>query len=304
VLENANHEEGLGYYWWSIAGENWVSLRAAETAAACERGLEHFRRAGMSRRTDDLLWWVRSAYVFGPTPVPDAIERVQALQLDAGDSLLLQAGAATTLARLLAMQGDFEQARELYALGRDFYRSAGMAVSAAAVTLHGAWIEEHAGDLAAWEAHLRSGADALRELGNQAFFSTVAVRLAQCLYRQRRFDEALETAVAAREASPPDDLVNFVFADAIEGCVLAIEGRYDEAESLLRSAGDRVEATDFFFARAEIPLLHAEALLQADDAKAAGEEAALGLDVLDKKGDLTGAARARERLDEVGIAIG
>ena len=92
------------------------------------------------------MWWIRSAYVFGPTPVPDAIERVEALQADAGDSLQLQAGAATTLARLLAMRGDVERARELYVFGRDFYRSAGMTVSAVSVTLHGAWIEHHAGN--------------------------------------------------------------------------------------------------------------------------------------------------------------
>ena len=182
VLEAADHDEGLGYYWWDLAGEKWVSLRAAETAAACERGLDHFRRAGLFRRTDDLVWWIRSAYVFGPTPVPDAIDRVRALQLEAGDSLALQAGAATTLGRLLAMQGDFEQARDLYASGQDFYQSAGMAVSAAGITLHGAWIEHHAGDPTATEEYLRQGADELQVLGNWAFFSTVAVRLAQLLY--------------------------------------------------------------------------------------------------------------------------
>ena len=99
VLEAAGHDEGLGYYWWGLATERWVSLRAAETAAACERGLEHFRRAGVYRRTDDLLWLVRSAYVFGPTPVSEAIERVTALREEAGDSMQLQAGAATTLAQ-------------------------------------------------------------------------------------------------------------------------------------------------------------------------------------------------------------
>ena len=65
--------------------------------------------------------------------------------------MALQAGAATTLGRLLAMQGDFEQARDLYASGQDFYQSAGMAVSAAGITLHGAWIEHHAGDPTATE---------------------------------------------------------------------------------------------------------------------------------------------------------
>jgi tetratricopeptide (TPR) repeat protein len=304
VLKAADHDAGLGYYWWSFAGEKWVRLRAAETAVACERGLDHFRRAGLYRRTDDLVWYIRSAYVFGPTPVPEAMERIHALRLEAGDSLQLQAGAATTLGRLLAMEGDFEQARELYVLGRDFYRSAGMAVSAAGATLHGAWIEERAGDLGAMENVLRSGFDELRALGNQAFFSTVAIRLAQCLYLQGRFDEAGEITAIGRGASPPDDLINFVFADAIEGCLLSRAGRDEEAEALFRRAIERVETTDFFFARSEVRLLHAHALSCSGDAPAASRAASLGVGVLDEKGDLAGAANARKRLDELGVAYG
>jgi tetratricopeptide (TPR) repeat protein len=302
VLTAADHDEGLGYYWWGLAGEKWVSLRAAETAAACERGLEHFRRAGMYRRTDDLLWWIRSAYVFGPTPVTDAIERVRALEREAGDSIALQAGAATTLGRLLAMQGDFEQARELYVFGQDFYRSAGMTVSAAGVTLHGAWIEHHAGDAVATGAILRQGAEELQALGNRAFFSTVAVRLALWLYEQGRFDEAQDMSSVAREASPEDDLINFVLADAVDACLLAHRGRHEEAEVLTLRALEGVEKTDFFFARADVYLLHAEALSLAADAAASGRAATIALGIFDEKGDLTGAVRARERLEEVGIS--
>ncbi|HSF60541.1 MAG TPA: hypothetical protein VLA69_02505, partial [Gaiellaceae bacterium] len=304
VLEAAKHDEGLGYYWWSLAGEKWVSLRAAETAAASERGLAHFRRAGVYRRTDDLLWWVRSALVFGPTPVPEAIERVSALEREAGDSIQLRAGAATTLGRLLAMQGDFEQARKLFAIGLDFYRSAGMAVSAAGVRLHGAWIEHHAGDESAAERHLREGVEQLRALGNLAFFSTVVARLAQCLYIQGRLGEAGEMSEVAREASPPGDLINFVFADAIDGCLLSHDQRHEEAEVLLRRAAEAVETTDFFFARADVQLMHAETLSRAGDPAAASRAAALALALLEAKGDITGAARARERLDELGIALG
>jgi tetratricopeptide (TPR) repeat protein len=302
VLEAAHHDEGLGYCWWSLAGEKWVSLHAAETVVACERGLEHFRRAGMYRRTDDLLWWVRSAYVFGPTPRAEAIERVRALQAEAGDSIQLQAGAATTLARLLAMQGDFDEARELYAFGIDFYRSAGMDVSAAGAHMHGAWIEERAGDLGAMEALLRSGADQLKALGHQAFLSTVVVYLAGCLYRQGRFDEARELWTIGRETSPADDVINFVYADAQEGCVLAHEGRHEEAGVLLGDAVDRCRHTDYYFLRAGLALYQAEALSLAGEVAAASRSAVLGLGFLDEKGDVAGAARARERLDDLGIA--
>jgi class 3 adenylate cyclase/tetratricopeptide (TPR) repeat protein len=303
VLEAADSDEGLGYYWWDLAGEHWVALRAEETIAACERGLEHFRRAGLARRSEDLTWWIRSAYVFGPTPLPEAIERVRELQVEAGDSMPRQAGAATTLGRLLAMQRNFDEARELYAFGRDFYDSAGMRVSAAGVLMHGAWIEDRAGDLAAWERLLRLGLDDLRELGNQAFFSTVAVYLAECLYYQGRFDETRELCEVGREASPEGDLINLVYADALEGCLLANEGRHDDAERLLRRAVERVQTTDFYFARSDAHLLHAETLALAGRAEAARAEAIVGLRLIDEKGDLAGGDVARSRLGALGIEV-
>ncbi len=302
VLTAEENDEGLGYYWWSLAGEKWVSLQAAETAAACERGLEHFRRAGIYRRTDDLVWLIRSAYVFGPTPVPKAIDRVRALQREAGDSAALQAGAATTLGRLLAMAGEFDEARKLYLLGRDFYQSAGMAVSAAGVTMHGAWIEHRAGDLEAMEELLRIGVDDLQALGNQAFFSTVAIYLAECLYEQGRLEEVRELSAAGVEASPQGDLINVVYADALEGCLLSHDGRHEEAEERLRAAVERAQTTDFYFVRSEIPLFHAETLFRAGQTSEASLAAAVGLGFLDEKGDIAGAARARERLDALGIS--
>ena len=46
VLEAADDDDGLALYWWSVGYEYWVALRAAETVAACERGLEHARAPG------------------------------------------------------------------------------------------------------------------------------------------------------------------------------------------------------------------------------------------------------------------
>ena len=62
--------KGLGTSGRDLGGEKWVNLRAAETVRACDEGLCALRRAGLHRRTDDLVWWIRSAYVFGPTRVP------------------------------------------------------------------------------------------------------------------------------------------------------------------------------------------------------------------------------------------
>ncbi len=80
VLESSGDHEGLALYWWSYAGEMWNTCRAEETAAACEHGLVHARASGRLGRIDDFIWWIRSAYVFGPTPVEEGLRRATALR--------------------------------------------------------------------------------------------------------------------------------------------------------------------------------------------------------------------------------
>ena len=129
--------------------------------------------------TDDLVWLIRSAYVFGPTPVGEAMAQVRALAATAGDSPLLQAGASSAIARLLAMEGDIEQARALQLAARDgVYVAAGMTVTAAERrVLHASWIERRAGDVRAWEEALRQGIETLDDLDERAYNSTLGIDL-------------------------------------------------------------------------------------------------------------------------------
>jgi hypothetical protein len=64
------------------------------------------------------------------------------------------------------------------------------------------------------------------------------------------------------------------------------------------------ETTDFSEARAWARLMLAETLALAGRAGESSQEAAAGLAHYDAKGDLTGAARARERLVGLGIEVG
>jgi class 3 adenylate cyclase/tetratricopeptide (TPR) repeat protein len=301
VLDSVGDDEGLGIYWWSVAGEAWVQCRAEEAAAAAEQGLHCFRRAGRFGRTDDLMWIIRSAYVFGPTPVPEAIERVREFEEAAGESSLLQAGAATTLARLLAMQGDIDRARELHHAARETYWAAGMQVSAASVALHTSWIEQRAGDVVAWESAVRSALEVFDTLEERAYNATFNADLAECLHAQGRIDEIPVLCERIRSLSPPADLVNFVYADALEGCVLAHEGRHDEARSLVGHALEVAETIDYFFIRAGMRLYLAEVNSLAGRSSEATSAAAEALRLFSDKGDVTGAARARERLDRAGV---
>ena len=303
VLENAGHDEGLALYWWSRAGETWNLCRAMETASACEQGLRHVERTGRFGRTDDFMWWIRSAYVFGPIPVAEALERVRELQANAGESLLLEAGASSTLARLLAMQGDIERARELHHAARDTYRAAGMTVSAASIAMHTTWIEQRAGDLEACERALRESMEVLERLGERGFYPTLCGSLGVCLHLRGRLDEIPDLCAAIRATTAPDDRVNFVYLHGLEGAVHAARGTFVEAEAEGRRALELTESTDYFFMRTWTRLLLAETLSLAGKAEEGSAVASEALAIHDAKGDLTGAARMRERLAEIGVEV-
>jgi len=302
VLEAAGDDDGLALYWWTQAGEMWNSCRAEETAAACEHGLAHARASGRFGRSDDFMWWIRSAYVFGPTPVAEALTRANTLSEEAGDSVLFRAGATAMRARLLSMLGDIETARELQAGARRTYTDAGMTVTAASVSMHTAWIEERAGDYGAWESSLRESLAVLEDIGERAFRGTLCVDLAHCLYLQGRWSEVPELLETTRSTSTPDDLVNFIYLDALEGAVHAGEGRLTEAQAAGRRALDLAETTDFFFVRAWVRVVLADTLSRTDGRAEASTLAAEALAIVDAKGDLAGGARIREHLDRLGIA--
>jgi class 3 adenylate cyclase/tetratricopeptide (TPR) repeat protein len=304
ALEAAGDDEGLALYWWSAAGELWNSCRAEETAVACEHGLVHARASGRLGRIDDFTWWIRTAYVYGPMPVDEALRRSEALAVAAGDSILLQTGVASMRARLLSMQGDFDAARSLQSAAQQTYADAGMTVTAASVAIHRAWIEQRAGDVGAWETALRGSVSVLEQLDERAFRGTLCAYLAECLHAQARVDEIPELLETVRSVSTPDDLINFVYLDALAGVVDASEGRLIEAEQAGRRALDMAEATDYFFMRAWVRLLLADTLQRSERAADASTLAAEGLAILDAKGDLMGALRFRERLDRLGIAPG
>jgi class 3 adenylate cyclase/tetratricopeptide (TPR) repeat protein len=304
VLAEAGDDWGLAVYWWAVATEHWFRLKATETIAASERGLEHLRRSGDRGPYEaDLHWLTRAASVLGPMPVEQALERLDAHDLSARDSLLGDASVDGARARLLACQGSFEQARELARSAHETVRSAGSTVLAAGMSMYEAWIEERAGDLVAAEEALRAGLDELEGSDERAFSATITVNIAQILYEQGRHDEAYRLCATVRELTPPEDAVNFVYADAIEGAVLSHRGDVERARSLLVAAMERADESDFYFCRAETRILAAEAHTAAGDPDVGRSFALEALDIYRAKGDVAGGARARERLSQLGIDV-
>ena len=303
VLEAAGHDAGLALYWWGVALEAWFALHAAETAVACEQALAHLEKAGDARLADVVRARLLSSYRYGPTPVGEAIERVQALRRRE-DGALAEAWSRTVLGLLLAMQGEIDRARELVRGGRQAFFDAGLFMTAGGMSMPEAKVEHRAGDFAAEERVLREGLEVLERIGDRSYYPTVALDLGRCLYDQERYDEVGRLCEVARETTGADDLINFVELDRLGGGLLARRGRHEEAEVHVRRAVELAETTDFSEARAWARLMLAETLVLAGRTEEASEEAATGLGHYDAKGDVTGAARARDRLVKLGIEVG
>ncbi len=304
VFERAGDHYGLALYWWSVSSGAWSLVHVAETENACELALRHLERAGALRGhvADAVRARLASAYLFGPTYVDEAIERVHAI-IEAGSGQVALAFERSVLGRLHAMRGEFELAREFVAGARQAYLDAGMLVVAGALSMTEGWIEWRTGDVAVAERVLREGVELLERIGDRGFHATVALNLADLYYNVGRLDEARELCTSARNTTEPHDVINFVMLDAIEGSLLAREGRFEEAIAQCRRGVERTEGSDGLENLALPRRYLAEALFLAGRTNEAAEVGAEALAIRDAKGDATGAARTRELFAAFGLEV-
>jgi tetratricopeptide (TPR) repeat protein len=305
VFEESGDEYGLGRYWWSVAMKSWASMRAQETADACEHALTHFARARArgARQEGRVRSRLGSCYYNGPMPVDEALERIRALR--AGEhGLLAAAWLSVDIGRLHAMKGEIKCARELWSDGRQVYVDAGLLLTAATFAQGGAEIAFRTGDLHSEEALLRGSLEILEGIGERAFYSTQALWLAECRYRaEADLREIEELRAKARDATPAEDLVNFVWLDMVSGLLHARRGEYEPAEEHSRRAVALADTTDFHSARSRARVYLAEVLALSGRSEEAAGVAAEAFEIFEAKGDVTAAAQFRSRLSSLGVEV-
>jgi tetratricopeptide (TPR) repeat protein len=199
------------------------------------------------------------------------------------------------LAGLHAMQGRFDQARELLAASERTFEEFGLTLSTA-VSHHAGIIELLAGDGVAAERTLRRGFAALEEMGAGSLLSTTAAFLGQALLAQGREEEAERLAELSSELAAPDDLLTQVLWRGVRARSLAARGELEEAERLAREGVELAERTDFVnhIADARVDLaIVLRRLRRTDDAQAALTEAAL---LYERKGNVVAVERVRAQL--------
>ncbi len=236
------------------------------------------------------------AALYGPTPVPEAIARIE----EAADGVIgdrrTEGVLRSYLAQLYAMRGDFDLARATYARARAMLEEVGGGLWAASSAAEYGQIELLAGDAAAAEAALRRDYATLDALGEKFLLSTLAGILARAVFEQVRLEEAEELTHMVESLAGEDDPDAQALWRGVRARILAERGETDDALAL---AGEAVVIR----ARSEAPALRAEALADLAEvqrlARIEGwrESLAAALDEFDRKGDLTSAARLRARYE-------
>jgi class 3 adenylate cyclase/tetratricopeptide (TPR) repeat protein len=304
VFEEVDDRFGLALYWWSVSMEAWFALRAEETIDALERALEELEGTGEpgSWLAQNARNRLMSAHVYAPLPVEEGIERVLALG-GVEHGLLAEAWQRQSLGRLYSMTGEFELARELVYGARQAYVDAGLLQTAGGIAMGVADIEWRAGDSEAAEEVFREGVAGLEAIGERAFYPTLALQFATLLYEHGRHDEARHWCDKARAASGADDIVNFLYLDALDGCLLARAGGFEEAEAAVARILRRADETDFNDKQVLAFRYAAEICHRVSKVDAAREHATRSVTIAEARGDVVLAARVREQLARVGIEV-
>jgi tetratricopeptide (TPR) repeat protein len=103
----------LATIWRLLAWAHGTSGRYGLATGAAERAIEHARRAHDSRQIRRAAAQYAIAVLHGPTPVPEAIRRCEEFASEAEGDRRTHGLVTSTLAALLAMRGDYEEARQL-----------------------------------------------------------------------------------------------------------------------------------------------------------------------------------------------
>jgi predicted ATPase/class 3 adenylate cyclase len=299
VFERADYAHGLCDALGLRAWVHWIEGQADAAAEAWEQAAVHARRAGAEHERIEILGWVASSLLFGPTPVADAVRRCEAIRSEVSDDPAAAANVLQPLATLHAMEGHFDQARELLATSVATFEELGLTLSSAVSHTAAGTVELLAGEPVAAERSLRRGYGALEEMGERNLLSTTVALLAQALLAQGREEEAARFAELSEGLAAADDLITQVLWRGVRARVLADRGHVAEAERLAREAVALAERSDFINDRADALVDLAIVYTQAGRLGDARAALAGGLRLYERKGNAVAAGRARVDLAEL-----
>jgi class 3 adenylate cyclase/tetratricopeptide (TPR) repeat protein len=220
---------------------HWTAGRHGAAEQAALKTIEHARAVGDRTREIRILPALATCSTYGPTPVEEAAARCTHLLEEVGGDQKADALIRASLARLEAMRGNFEEARQLYRRSRATLKEFGWNLFAALTSIDSGSVELLARDPAAAESELRRDFETLDAMGERNYIATTAAYLAFALLLQGKNDEADGFVTFSEETAAPDDLTSQFLWRQFRARLLSIHDKHEEAIAMAERA---VELTD------------------------------------------------------------
>jgi class 3 adenylate cyclase/predicted ATPase len=297
LLEDLHDELGLAKAWWLRSEADAIAGRWAARTEALERALVHARRASDAREVSTIIGLLAGALLYGPTPVPEAIERCEELSESVRDDVEVRAGIANTMAPLHAMLGEFDDARTLAKEARAIYEELGLRYMLAGVhSFASGSIELLAGDPAACVRELRLGYDALEQMGERGTRSTLAAFLAQALAEQGEYTDAIHFSEISEQTAAAADIVPQAVWRSARATAWVQTGDPSSAQVLAEEAVSLAEGTDFLDLQGNTLLGLAHVLRRTGDSEGAQSALERARQAFERKGNVVSEAKAAAAL--------
>jgi tetratricopeptide (TPR) repeat protein len=296
ILEASGEERGVAGAIEALANARLAEGTFDGLEEMIRRVIDHATRAGDIREESTMRAHLCAIGLWGPTPVPEIIDRCRQT-LAWAERAPGSEGCAGRVQRVLglleAMVGRFQDARRSVSRSSEIFQSLGLLPSQTVTRIFAGEIEILARLPDVADGILRealAGADALGVYGGG-----VTVRLAEVALMRGRIDEADQFIVESgwQFISDRDNAAEW---RATRARVLARLGRLAEADTVAREAVALVEGTGYLVTRAGAHRALAEVLQEAGRGEEARVEYERALVLFEQKGDLVRAAMVRDSL--------
>jgi tetratricopeptide (TPR) repeat protein len=283
----------------AIVAESLLRLAALKSWLGDEEQSEQLLRRSLAcaevvgdpRLRSEATHWLGLTLLWGPTPVPAALDETRSLAESTGIEQTARTELLVVQGTLLALTGEFALARRLVADGRRALLDYGLRVSYAATSQPAAMIELLAGDAAAAEHLLREAHEILEAAGERGYLSSVSGLLALALVRQERYTDAEPFADESRRVGAEDDLVTQIFWRVAKAQIAGARKELAEAARLATEVTELIASYDGF--DGPLAMLEVAPFLEPEAAKGGLERALVGAEA---KGNVVMVERVRAEL--------
>jgi tetratricopeptide (TPR) repeat protein len=293
LFETVGDDRSLGRAWLHTGFVKGGLLgQYKQFGEAVEQAMVHYERSKWPISTPAGEFAV--ALYYGPTPVPDAINRCERLLKDPSLDRAGEANVLTFLGGLVAQNAEFEIAREHLVSARTTFEQLGQA------TVSATYCAAVLGEVELWARNAVAAEQVLRELCTElmrthdvSHLASRASDFAEALFVQDRLDESEEWAQVAAEHASSDDLDAQMLWRSVQAKIHARRGKFETARKLAIEAQRIAEPSDGLNRRARVQRDLGEVLRLAGNASEAGSAFECAIDLYEQKGNVVGAAEIR-----------